>query len=434
MRRIFAAFSTLGTVLLILGCGAIFTVIGAPATVSLPVAPSNPQPTAIAPTPIQHIIVIMQENRSFDHLFNGFPGADTVQSGMSGTTPVPLVRIPLGNGPDVDHSHGSWWAQWNHGKMDGFGATGGGSLPYSYIDASETAPYRTLAGTYTLADRNFQSNTGPSFVAHQYMIAGQSGNVSENPNSSIWGCDAPPGTTAALVGPEGTDLPGVFPCFDYQTIADLLDAKGISWKYYAPASDQSFFLLSAFQAIRHIRYGPDWTDKVISPETSVLADIGAGHLAQVTWVVPAFNTSDHPGAPPQGPDWVASITNAVGQSEFWNSTAIFISWDDWGGWYDHVPPPQVDAMGLGFRVPLIVVSPYAKRQYVSHVTHDSGSILRYIEEIFGLPSLGTRDAMSDDLGDCFDYSQGATPYRRIPTRYTPEFFLSQKPSGPPDDD
>jgi phospholipase C len=391
-------------------------------------------PAAANGGPIQHIVVIMQENRSFDHLFNGFPGADTVQSGMSKGAVVPLTAIPLGNTPDVDHSHTNWWRQWNNGAMDGF-ANEGTTFPYSYVQPSDTALYWKLAQQYTLGDRMFQSNTGPSFVAHQYMIAGQSGGASENPGGSVWGCDAPAGTTVPLIGPNGTDLPGVFPCFDYMTMADLLDARGISWKYYAPGpTTDQYFIISAFQAIRSVRYGPDWTNNVISPETNVITDINQGKLAQVTWIVPAFNNSDHPGAPAQGPDWVGTIVNAIGASQYWDNTVIFIAWDDWGGWYDHVNPPQIDNMGLGFRVPVIVVSPYAKHGYVSHITHEASGFLRYMEEVFQLPSLGARDSIADDFNDCFNYSQTPAAYTQLKTGHTPEFFLRQKPSGPPDDD
>jgi len=382
--------------------------------------------------PIQHIVIIMQENRSFDHMFNGFPGADTVQTGMNGNTAVPLTPTPLGNGPDISHSHTSWWTEWDQGKNDGFGISG--MMPYTYIQKNEVQPYWDLAQKFTIGDRMFQSNTGPSFVAHQYMIAGQSGKASENPSGGVWGCDAAANARVALVGPNGTDLPGVFPCFDYQTMADLLDARGVTWKYYAPGTTDGFFIISAFQAVKHIRYGQDWQNNVVSPETQVLTDIGNGQLAQVTWIVPTFNNSDHPGAPAQGPDWVASIVNAIGASPLWNSTAIFVSWDDWGGFYDHVPPPQVDDMGLGFRVPVIVVSPYARNGYVSHVQHESGSMLHYIETIFGLPSLGTRDSVSDDFSDCFDYTQKPTAYHKVTTGHSVAFFLAQKPSGPPDDD
>ena len=300
---------------------------------SAPVAPNPPvaQSTTLSSTPIQHIVIIMQENRSFDNLFNGFPGADTVQTGMYKGAVVPLTQTPLGNGPGFDHSHTGWWQQWDGGAMDNFGSAGN-LQAYSYINPREVAPYWTLARNFTLGDRMFQSNTGPSFVAHQYLIAGQSGGASENPNSTAWGCSASADARVALIGPHGTDLPGVFPCFDYQTMGDLLDAKGITWRYYAPSTkSDSNFLLSAYQAIRHIFFGPDWNNNVMSPETTVLADIAAGQLAQVTWIVPAYNNSDHPGAPALGPDWVASIVNAIGKSKFWDSTAIFITWDDWGG-------------------------------------------------------------------------------------------------------
>jgi len=395
-------------------------------------APKDP----VAANPIQHVVVIMQENRSFDNLFNGFPGADTVTTGMLHNTRIPLQPTPLGNGADLDHTHTGWWKQWDHGKMDNFAPDPRtAATAYSYIAPSETVPIWTLARQYTLGDRMFQSNTGPSFVAHQYMIAGQSGKASENPSGNIWGCDAKPNARVPLLGPHGTDRPGVYPCFDYKTMADLLDAKGITWRYYAPsATEDIFFMLSAYQAIRHIRFGADWHQDVTSPETSVLTDIAAGHLAQVTWIVPAFNNSDHPGAPPQGPDWVASIVNAIGHSQYWNSTTIFIAWDDWGGFYDHVPPPQTDDMGLGFRVPVLVVGPYARRGYISHTTHEASGFLRYMEEVFNLPSLGTRDANADDFHDCFDYTQSPTPFTTIPTTRTPDFFLHQKGSGPPDDD
>jgi phospholipase C len=400
---------------------------------------TNPPTQATAPPPIQHVVIIMQENRTFDNLFNGFPGADTAQSGMDGTTPVPMQSIALNDGRDISHSHTAWWKNWDNGKMDGFANhdTSSPLLPFSYVQRSDTTPYWNLAAAYTIGDRMFQSNTGPSFVAHQYLIAGQSGQVSENPvgANGIWGCDASTDTRAALIGPNGTDLPGVYPCFDYSTMADLLDARGISWAYYAPPSTDSFFVLSAYQAIRHIRFGSDWTSNVISPQTQVLTDIAQGKLAAVTWIIPDFTHSDHPGsASNEGPDWVGSITNAIGSSPFWNTTAIFITWDDWGGWYDHVNPPQVDNMGLGFRIPLLVVSPYARHGYVSHVTHEPSGFLTYIEKIFGLPNLGSRDVLADDYSDCFDYTQTPAPYVKVQTRHTADYLIHLKPSGAPDDD
>ncbi|MGA9783195.1 MAG: alkaline phosphatase family protein, partial [Terracidiphilus sp.] len=205
------------------GCGASIALIPSP-----PVSQSTVSP--IPGSPIQHIVVIMQENRSFDNLFNGFPGADTVESGLSNGVEVPLRPVSLGDSRDLSHSHKEWWKDWNNGNMDGF-AQSGSMLPYSYVPERDVEPYWTMAKNYVIGDRMFQSNTGPSFVAHQYMIAGQSGSVAEDPTGSVWGCDADPGSTAALIGPNGTELPGVFPCFDYQTVADLLDEKGVTWRY-----------------------------------------------------------------------------------------------------------------------------------------------------------------------------------------------------------
>jgi phospholipase C len=317
--------------------------------------------------------------------------------------------------------------------MDGF-AQDGSLLPYSYVPKHDVEEYWSLAQQYVLGDRMFQSNTGPSFVAHQYMIAGQSGNVAENPTGSTWGCDAAPGTTAALIGPNGTELPGVFPCFDYVTTADLLDQKGVTWRYYAPGDGSNFYILSAYQAIRHIRFGKDWAENVISPSRRVLVDIRAGELAQVTWIVPDWSHSDHPGSGNEGPDWVASIVNAIGNSPYWNSTAIFISWDDWGGWYDHVSPTKVDDMGPGFRVPLLIVSPYAKQGYITHHFHEASGFIKFIEHNFDLGTLGRRDAGTDAFSDCFDYTQVPGTFVAIPTRVRVEDLIRETDSGPPDDD
>jgi phospholipase C len=399
-------------------------------------------PTAVAQPPlgggkIQHIVIIVQENRSFDNLFNGFPGADTVQVGNSYGTQVSLQPVAI-NGPpsDLFHLHATWWTSYDSGKMDGFSAAGppGDALePYSYVPQSQDPQYWTLAQDYTLADRMFQSNTGGSFAAHLYLIAGQSDLASDTPPAEAqgWGCADPPGTTVDLVGPDGSTTPGPYPCFQFQTLGDELDAKALPWRYYAPQPD---WLWNEYEAVQHIYDGPDWTTKIVTPETRILTDpSGAGgSLAAVTWVVPDWDDSDHPGAGDAGigPEWVASVVNAIGQSQFWDSTAIFILWDDWGGFYDHVAPPQLDSMGLGFRVPLIVVSPYAKKGYVSHVEHEFGSILRFSEETFGLPQLSASDARADDLSDCFNFSQSPATFTPLAVaRHRPQDFRNLKP-GP----
>jgi phospholipase C len=327
----FLCAALLSTVGLLGGCGS-----GSKSVAPTP--PPTPPPTAAST--IKHIVIIVQENRTFDNLFYGFPGADTVTSGLSKGVMVPLQPIPYEQGTDLDHTHEGWYIDYDNGKMDGFSHAASypiPNLPYAYVPQSETVPIWTLAKAYTLGDRMFQSNTGPSFVAHQYLIAGQSAEADNNPNKGVWGCDSDVGTTVTLIGPNGTSLPGPYPCFDYQTMADMLDAKGISWRYYAAAKtgdkNGGGYIWSAYDAIKHIRFGSDWTTNVISPPPTVLTDIQNGQLAQVTWITPSFDYSDHPeqGLTAMGPDWVASITNTIGASQYWDSTAIFITWDDWEG-------------------------------------------------------------------------------------------------------
>lgn len=395
---------------------------------SPPLPPEKVQP--VAGSPIDHIVIIMQENRTFDNLFNGFPGADTVQSGVSNGTVIRLQPVSLSDSRDLDHSHLSWVRAVHNGAMDGFAQSqvSPSTLAYSYVPESEVEPYWILAHEYVLSDRMFESSSGPSYPSHQYLIAGQSGLIAENPTGG-WGCDAGSSSLSPLIGPNGTEVtPGLPPCFDYRTIADLLDQAGVSWRYYAPDPDDGFYELAAFQAVRHIRYSSDWQTKVIFPATRVQVDIANGELAQVTWIVPDMDNSDHPGSgSTSGPDWVASIVNAIGESKYWNSTAIFITWDDWGGWYDHVLPPKVDEMVLGFRVPLLVISPRAKHGYISHKVHEASGFITFIEHNFNLGSLGQRDASADAFADCFDFTQPSAPFVPVATGTPAVDFVPRRP-------
>ncbi|MBV9103175.1 MAG: hypothetical protein JO060_06260 [Candidatus Eremiobacteraeota bacterium] len=406
---------------------------------SAPHIPNQP----LGSSAIRHVVVIIQENRSFDNMFHGFPGADSASSGASHHGNVQLQPVDLASLDDIEHLHGTFEAEYDGGNMDGFDQAGvitpphkpsprGADLPYSYVPSSQLQPYWQLAARYTLADRAFQSESGPSFPAHQYLIAAQSDNIPDGPDRTPWGCDAPSGTTETQLNPSGGLVPGPFPCFSYATLADELDAKGLDWRYYAPGLHQPAGSFDAYDAIRQIRYGPDWTTKIRTPETGVLSDIAAGQLGAVTWVVPSAANSDHAGTgSATGPEWVASVVDAIGASPFWDSTAIFILWDDWGGWYDHVVPPQYDLMGPGFRIPLIVVSPWARHGYVSHVTHEAVSIVKFIEDDFGLSSLGQADARADNLSDCFDFSQRPGPLQAIRVTVTPA-ELMRGGDAPPD--
>jgi phospholipase C len=403
---------------------------------------------------IKHVIIIVQENRTVDNFFNGFPGADTVREGRSHSGRVALHPVDLNSPADVDHQHRAFIEEYDGGRMDGWDTVSthpkqDPDFPYAYVPRDQIEPYWDMALQYTFGDRMFQSNTGPSFPAHLYLIAGQSDYTANNPNHIetghyAWGCDSPENATVSMIGPHGNEVKGPYPCLNFRTIADEMDEHDVSWRYYAPSIESVGNIWSAFDAIRHIRYGPDWAN-VTSPETRVLADIGNDDLPALTWVVPTAQNSDHAFprkksesdlavAEQHGPQWVASIVNAVGHSSLWDSTAILVVWDDWGGWYDHVSPPQLDRMGLGPRVPFIVISPYARRHYVSHVQHEFGSLLKFSEDVFGLPRLDTTDVRADALRDCFDFHQAPAPFVTIKSTENAAFFLHEQADVDPDDD
>src|SRR5581483_10401025 len=314
---------------------------------------------------IKHVIVIVQENRSFENLFAGFPGANAPLQGSAGGKTVKLHQITF-NGPNITHTWRSSMTEWDNGAMDGFDLFGknkkGQYAAYAFVRHDLIAPYWTMAQQYVLADAMFPTEFGGSFTGHLTLIAGNDDLSPDEaevdvPSDLPDDCDSPPGTTSSYLTPDRVEhgLKGPFPCFDqFKTIAEELDDGGISWKYYA-SQHLNAGMWSPFEAIKYVRYGQDWDRNVIAPETTVLGDIGRGQLASVSWVSPSEEDSDHPESrSDRGPSWVASIVNAVGESKYWNSTAIVVVWDDWGGWYDNAPPPQLDYRGLGMRVPCII--------------------------------------------------------------------------------
>ncbi len=230
---------------------------------------------------------------------------------------------------------------------------------------------------------------------------------------------------------------GPFPCLSYPTLKDVLDPKGLSWKYYTPPTIPGAmgYLWNAFDAIRNVRYGPDWTSDVVSPETTIFKDIAANRLPAVSWLIPTNPNSDHASLTDYGPSWVASVVNAIGKNaNLWSSTAIIVVWDDWGGYYDHVAPPQLDYQGLGFRVPMLVISPYAKKGYVSHTQYEFGSIVRFVEDNWNLGRLGATDVRATSIGDTFDFSSSPRAFVPIPAPLRQSFFERQPPSRESVDD
>ncbi|MGA8576403.1 MAG: alkaline phosphatase family protein, partial [Candidatus Cybelea sp.] len=419
--------------------------------------PQSTPPPRLVRAHIKHVVIVVQENRSFDNLFHGFKGAQYATSGyMHDGTRVTLGATSL-DGHDIGHAWNDALGDYDDGKMDGFdlNQTGdgrrAGTYAYRYVDRREIEPYWNMARQYALADHMFATMLGGSFTGHLDLIASTTNlqpGVSEVdwPLQMPWGCDAPGGTKTSLLDTQRIEhrSQGPFPCFtQFATLADLLDAARVSWAYYAPkvgGGDIGGRVWTEFDAVSKVRRGPDWSRNIISPPSRVLGDASSGNLPSVAWVIPDWKDSDHPGSGSSGPSWVASVVNAVGESPDWNSTAIVVLWDDWGGWYDSVAPPQLDFRGLGIRVPCIVISAYARKGYVSHTDYEFGSILQLVEEAFGLPSLsslgfgsGYTDERAYGITDVFDFKQPARTFHPIAAGRSRAYFLTEKASELPPD-
>jgi phospholipase C len=398
---------------------------------------------------IKHIVYIVQENRSFDNMFHDYPGADTVDYGMdSQGQKIKLEPSPLGAFYVIDHSAEAMFAACNgkggkgslpgtHCRMNGFDKEFAEGYPrslkhpeYVYVPAAQSKPYFDMAHEGVVADHMFQSQLDESFVGHQYIIAAQAHSAVNLP--PFWGCGHGKFNTVNTITQDRNAYgPPEQACFDYQTLGDELDRAGLSWRFYSTwytggSGSHDGAVWSSYQAVAHIRYGPDWKN-IVTPNWKFILDVRKGQLANFTWVTPVCDDSDHVNCPGDyGPSWVSALVNTVGHSKFWDSTAIFIQWDDWGGLYDHVPPPFQDYDGLGFRVPLIVMSPYAKHDYVSHVQYETASVLRFAEDLWGLGQLAAADKRANSpAADCFDFSQKPRPFVPIKAPKPPRFFIGQ---------
>ncbi|GAC1473643.1 MAG: hypothetical protein PVSMB7_27860 [Chloroflexota bacterium] len=366
-----------------------------------------------AANPIQHVIIMDKENRTFDNMFGAFPGANgaTTYVDANGQT-HPLNHQPDRLIRDLDHSAGGARLAVDGGKMDKFAQIGGAMQ--NGVDQSDSQFYESdipnywqYARHFTLDDAFFSTILGPSFPNHLFSIAPEDANVNTNPPGNAWGCDSPATYRVTSVAPDGTKSQ-VYPCFDFQTMGDLLNAKNISWKYYAPDQGKSGYIWSSFDAIKHVRMGPDWQNHVVN-YTKFLTDAQSGNLPTVSWLVQPFEMSDHPPASEcVSENFTVQYTNAVmNNPDLWAHTAIILTWDDFGGFYDHVVPPAGPnaQIGYGLRAPAIIMSPYAKPGFVDHTMYSYPSMLKFIEDTFGLQSLGTMDAQSSDMINSFNFAQ-----------------------------
>ena len=453
-RVLLGAFAA-ATVALAAGCGGGSSGGGSvpvthPTPTPLPTTTATPPSQKSAYTQLKHIVVVIQENRSDDNLFNGFciqagPCADTVTADP--VTGTPLHEASLAAPYSPDHAHSQFIIEYDGGKMDGWAKSqvvctdGERPCPYTvfgYAPKSQTAIYRQLATVDgVFSDETFETEQGPSLPAHYYAIAGQSGGYDSDRLAIADGggtCATPQSLSRQIdmrtpyPGRMGPSAPA---CKDFQTIFDELARANHSWRFYSDG--QGFW--SPTQGIQHLYNSPNY----VQPPSRFLSDVAAGQLADVTFVGPTPPDSDHPGMvsdPLAGPNWVASVVNAVGETPFWNDTAIVVYWDDWGGWFDHVAPPaspvNPDPFEYGFRVPLIVASPYAKLGTIDHTTRTFVSTLRLIEETFKLPMLGTTDRFEPDgLDSMFDFYQQPFAFKPIGGAAAKPFSVRQSAGRKP---
>jgi phospholipase C len=397
--------------------------------------------------PITKIFVIVQENRSVDNLFNGFHGANTQSWGMFGSTYVPLRKDHMAVAFDLYHglngfqtdtgcphepSQIPWFCPMDDftypaGSGSGGGTCGGSGSgsgycdAYAYVGKEYTKPYWAMAEQYVFGDEMFQSQLDGSYTAHQYLVAANADSRVNFPhplNETCKGTSTPEVNWITDARNLGSDPTYKNACLKYTTtIATELGNKQLDWRYYnaKPISSSGlpywdpFFYITAGATYG---YGHD-----VRNPCQFLTDIGKSkYTPSVTWITPSYEDSDHSAGTKDyfGPDWVTAVVNAIGQSNYWNESVIFITWDDWGGWYDHVQPKYADYDGLGMRVPFIIISPYIKpstgsTNIVTHVQYEQASILKYIEDLFGMSSMSNADSRAADPGDETFWQLKATP-------------------------
>ncbi|HEY1958335.1 MAG TPA: alkaline phosphatase family protein [Polyangiaceae bacterium] len=390
-----------------------------------------PKADTSAPTPLRHVVVIVKENHSFDNYFGTFPGAEGTGSRV--------VEAPDSTARDLCHSHACALMEWNHGKMNGWPKVAGSSvsgdeLAYSQYLEKDIPNYWQYARRFTLADHFFSNVLGPSFPGHAFLLAAQAGWTYDNPGTQIsapyWGCDQAPETRVAAEDPAACTEKYVFPCLSIPSVPDVLP-PGVDWRFYG----SNFYFLSEvwslFDAIRPIREGAGWGKVVYENEFE--KDIRDKKLPAVVWLVNQDFGDEHPsiGGVCMGENWTVQHVNMITQSDYWKDTAILFTMDDYGGWYDHVAPPRQygcnlqKPYGLGFRVPLIVISPYARRGFVFKEVAEQASIPRFIERVFGAKKTlhdldpAAQDAQANDLFGAFDFAQTPLPPLVLPIRKCP---------------
>lgn len=339
--------------------------------------------------PIRHIVIIVKENHSFDNLFGRFPRADGTLKARRGNKTVSMPASPDSLRYDIPHDLKYSITDVDAGKMNRFYTQTNAFQKNMDVADSQYRKYQIpnywkYAQTFGLADHFFASRMGSSFPNHLVTVSGQSMGAIDQPNSFMsWGCDAKPNVRVP-VDDKGT-IKRVSPCFNAKTLTDEANAAGVSWKYYAPPAGQAGYIWSTLDAVKHIRYSKQWATRVVNTN-NFSQDIRSGHLPALSWLIAPFELSDHPPySMCEGENWTVRNVNEVMKSRQWSSTVIILTWDDFGGFYDHVAPPRRGPYSLGIRVPTIVISPFSRAHYIDHQQLDFRSIVKYVEQQYRLP-------------------------------------------------
>ncbi|HEX5478716.1 MAG TPA: alkaline phosphatase family protein [Dehalococcoidia bacterium] len=399
---------------LLLSTAAVVT-SGLSAQAAAPSPQAQPQQTQQARTPINHLVVLFQENHTFDNYFGTFPGADGIPAG----TCVPVEPNAPSQGcikpfhigdndvrlSDLDHSASTFKRQLDGGKLDGFVSAlnlrnQDGRLALGYYDQQDIPYYWALAKQYVLFDRFFSSASDGSLNNHFFAYTAAPFQPSKN---------------------GGTDEESETPHLptDQLTIFDRLQAAGVSWKVYVQNYDPKLTYRTVQNYAGNRASQITWVPLLNIPrfiDDPALAshivdidqydtDLANGTLPAVAFLAPSGASEHPPGNIKSGERFVQGLINALIRSSAWPNSAFLLTYDDWGGWYDHVAPPAVDANGYGFRVPAILVSPYARVGAIDHTQFDFTSILRFIEDNYGLAPLTARDASAKSIDSAFDFNQ-----------------------------
>jgi len=403
---------------------------------------SSPAQIQLARQHIKHVVFIIKENRTFDTLFGLFPGADGAHWGQECDGKWIRLRQAVDRQEGAAHSFTAGIIAENGGRMNCFDRLWDDTHLQSYVQyhESQIPNYWAYARHFALADRFFSSVYGPTMVEHLWSVAGQSDRF-VGPSDTGGGtggpadfCDDPSERAHSfrLLGPKekarafqlenearvGPLVNGYWtlrwPCTDVTVLPDELAANGITWKYYWGGGLWS----QPLRMIHHIRFGPLWSHVV--SQSDFIPDVSGGRLPAVSWVLPPVVESDHPPySICEGENWTVRTIDAIMRSPAWSSTAIVLTWDDFGGFYDHVSPPHLDLYGLGPRVPTIIISPWAKPGFVDHTRFEFSSVLKLIEELHRLPRLGDRDRAANDMLDAFDFTQTPNPPLVLSSRSCP---------------